>query len=277
MTMNPPFPQLPTAPNRAPIVDVPYVDPSPSLDYGISYESACALARREKAKRGMLGLVAYKCPAGKWTLARGRTDGVFPGMTTTREAADRWLADYIQGCLQQIGRLVTVQTDPVQMEAFAMILHNIGFDAFKTSTFLKRHNKGDFAGCASAMKWFNQATVDGVKQVMPGLVERRAFEAALYMSPAPGDDFEPMPQAVSPEPAMAKSPTGWTGSILAGGAAIAAAKDTFAPIADAVRWVRDTVAEFTGLDGSHIVIALVGAAGILIVYRRLKQRREGLA
>ena len=36
-------------------------------------------------------LLAYKCPAGVWTIGRGHTAGVYEGMTITREQANELL------------------------------------------------------------------------------------------------------------------------------------------------------------------------------------------
>lgn len=55
---------------------------------------------------------------------------------------------------------------------------NIGTSAFATSTLLKKHLAGDYAGAAAQFARWNKA---GGK-VLAGLTKRRAAEAALYLS-----------------------------------------------------------------------------------------------
>jgi GH24 family phage-related lysozyme (muramidase) len=57
------------------------------------------------------------------------------------------------------------------------LAYNIGLGNYATSTVLKRHKAGQYAGAANAFLLWNKA---GGK-VLPGLVLRREDERSLYM------------------------------------------------------------------------------------------------
>lgn len=69
---------------------------------------------------------------------------------------------------------------PAQLGAMACLAYNIGMRAFARSTVLLRHIAGNHAGAAVAFAlWDKQAG-----RVLPGLIRRRAAEAALYRGDA---------------------------------------------------------------------------------------------
>ncbi len=65
-----------------------------------------------------------------------------------------------------------------QFDAMVGFAFNCGEAALKSSTLLKKHLAGDHAGAAKEFARWNK----GGGKVLPGLVKRRAAEAALYMS-----------------------------------------------------------------------------------------------
>lgn len=65
-----------------------------------------------------------------------------------------------------------------QFDAMVSFAFNCGEAALRSSTLLKKHLSRDYAGAAKEFARWNKA---GGK-VLPGLVKRRAAEAALYMS-----------------------------------------------------------------------------------------------
>jgi lysozyme len=65
-----------------------------------------------------------------------------------------------------------------QLGALVSFAYNIGSGALAKSTLLKKHLAADYAGVACEFpKW-----KFGGGQVLPGLIKRRAAEAALYLS-----------------------------------------------------------------------------------------------
>ena len=127
-----------------------------------------------KAHEG-LRLDAYLCPAGVPTIGYGHTYNVKMGDRITAEQAERLL----------IGDLIVAETeinrygfDITQNQFDALVSFDYNTGALHSSTLLKKHNAGDYAGAKAEFgKWiFN----DGRK--MNGLIRRRADEAALYSS-----------------------------------------------------------------------------------------------
>lgn len=70
-----------------------------------------------------------------------------------------------------------------QFDALVSLAFNIGTGNFNKSTLVKRLKAGDMAGAAAQFAVWNKARVNGVLKVLPGLVRRRAAEAALFVKP----------------------------------------------------------------------------------------------
>jgi lysozyme len=120
--------------------------------------------------------IAYRCPAGVWTLGWGCTEGVKEGMRWTKAEAEEALRREIAKHEAAVARLVTVDINQNQRDALISFSYNVGSSALSKSTLLKKLNRGDYAGAqAEFMKW-NKA---GGKQLR-GLSIRRAKEAALF-------------------------------------------------------------------------------------------------
>jgi len=122
-------------------------------------------------------LTAYLCPAGVWTVGYGSTGpDVRAGVVWTQEQAEKRLGDDLRRFGARVDALVLVALDAGQMAACASLAYNIGVDAFRKSTLLRKLNAGDYAGAAMEFdKW-----VRGGGRVLPGLVNRRAEERRLF-------------------------------------------------------------------------------------------------
>ena len=121
-------------------------------------------------------LTAYKCPAGIWTVGFGSTGShVYPGLTITKAQADELLRSDLRRFEDAVAQAAPRSTDN-QFSAMVALSFNIGIDAFKRSSVLRKHLAGDHDGAANAFLLWNKA---GGK-VLNGLVRRRAAEAALY-------------------------------------------------------------------------------------------------
>ncbi|MBX3485515.1 LysM peptidoglycan-binding domain-containing protein [Phenylobacterium sp.] len=95
--------------------------------------------------------------------------------------------------------LIRVPVTQNQFDALVSLAYNIGTPNFRDSTALERLNRGDFAGAAEAMAWWNRS---GGK-VVQGLVNRRADEVALFRkagTPAAPPPAPPAPQAPGTAP-----------------------------------------------------------------------------
>lgn len=139
--------------------------------------------------------MAYRCPAGVWTIYTGCTEGVKEGMIVTedegREMFRRELAKH-EGA---VTRLVTVDMTQGQFDALVSFSYNCGSGNLAKSGILKKLNKGDHAGaCREFAKW-DKITDPKTKEKRPlrGLTIRRAREAAMF---ATRDDEPAMAQKV---------------------------------------------------------------------------------
>lgn len=221
-----------------------------------------------------LRLTAYLCPAGVPTIGYGHT-----GPDVTREqvgkrkisakAAEALLLNDYEEVERGILPSCRVLPNENQLGAMVCLAFNIGLGALKSSSVLKAHNRGDFAAAARAFALWNRATVGGKKVVLPGLVSRRAAEAALYLEPVEGGDREALPQAVEPEKPLTQSRTIQAGTV-------AAAAPALGMIAEAAR----QVAEIRDALGPWLPYALVAVgiiAGCWVIYERFGQRKRGEA
>ena len=148
---------------------------------------------------------AYLCPAGVATIGFGCTEGIKLGMVWTAEEAEAALHREIAKFEAAVSRLVTVSINQNEFDAMVSLAYNIGIGGgrnpktgkiipgFKTSTVLKRLNKGDRVGASKAFELWDK----GGGRVLPGLVSRRKREAALFLKPIEAPEEPIMPQAVS--------------------------------------------------------------------------------
>lgn len=130
-----------------------------------------------------LRLVPYICPAGYATIGYGtvyKPDGTKVTMEhapISQGTAEAWLLhelrhNYLAGVLQASPTLLA---RPVALGAMTDFAYNLGVSRYRASTLRKRVDAQDWDGAKTElMKW-----VRGGGRVLPGLVRRRAAEAAL--------------------------------------------------------------------------------------------------
>lgn len=123
-------------------------------------------------------LESYLCPAGIPTCGTGHTGPeVHLGMTCTQEQAEAWLADDLDKACKRVMALVHVPLSQGQIDALTSFVFNLGSGRLMASTLLAKLNDGDYEGAGGEFrKW-----VYGGGKILPGLVKRRAAEAALFM------------------------------------------------------------------------------------------------
>jgi lysozyme len=129
-----------------------------------------------------LVLKAYLCPAGVWTLGHGHTKGVKPGDTCTREQAEQWLLEDVGEAIDTLMGMVEVPLNQGEVDALVSFVFNFGAGKFRTSTLLRLLNEGEFAQASAQFpRWVNGTNPKtGLREVLPGLVKRRAAEKALF-------------------------------------------------------------------------------------------------
>lgn len=128
-----------------------------------------------------LKLVGYPDPAtgGKpFTAGHGHTGpDVSLGVKYNQAQADAWLAQDLAKFEAGVNKLAPVTTQG-QFDALVSFAYNLGLGNLQSSTLLKKHNAGDYAGAALEFSRWNKAA----GKVMAGLTARRAREAELYKS-----------------------------------------------------------------------------------------------
>lgn len=123
----------------------------------------------------------YICPAGYWTIGYGHLcDPTHPPITEAE--AEVYLAHDLMTALNATLRYCPVlATEPEgRLAAIVDFTFNLGAGRLQTSTLRRRVNQRDWA--ASAMEV--QRWVYGGGKVLPGLVTRRAAEAAWLLGDA---------------------------------------------------------------------------------------------
>ena len=138
--------------------------------------------------------IAYRCPAGVWTIHAGVTEGVKPGMIVTEAEGEAMFRAELSKFEAAVTRLVSVPINQNQYDALVSFAYNCGAGALAKSTILRRLNAGDYVGASRGFAAWNK----GGGQVLPGLVTRRAREAALFTKPAEIIETPEMPQQVDP-------------------------------------------------------------------------------
>lgn len=120
-------------------------------------------------------LTPYVCPAGVWTCGWGSTGpDVFPGRPWTQEYADRRM--HMDAKRFAVGTLkLCPDLEGERLCAIADFAYNLGLGNLKASTLRRRLNAGDYERAKHEIRRW----VRGGGRVLPGLVARRAAEAAM--------------------------------------------------------------------------------------------------
>lgn len=126
-------------------------------------------------------LIAYKDPVGIPTICDGITEGVKMGDTATPEECDKKLEIEIlkidQTLLREIKPEVIATMPDTRKAAIISFVYNVGRNAFKKSTLLRKLNAGDWQGaCREMPRW-----VYAKGQKLRGLEFRRASEMELCL------------------------------------------------------------------------------------------------
>lgn len=121
----------------------------------------------------------YIDAVGVVTGGYGHTRGLtrdMVGQPVSEEQADAWLCEDLDDAEGAVNHLVTVPLTQHQFDALVDWTFNLGAGNLQHSTLLLLLNKGMYAAAdAEFARW-----VRGGGKVLPGLVKRRALEAAWF-------------------------------------------------------------------------------------------------
>lgn len=126
---------------------------------------------------------AYPDPAtggAPWTIGWGSTGSdIVKGTIWTRAQAQARFASHVDEFAAGVAKALSgAPTTQNQFDAMTSLAYNVGLGNFTSSTLLKKHKAGDYAGAQAQFAVWNRAN----KKVMAGLTARRADEARLYGS-----------------------------------------------------------------------------------------------
>ena len=121
-------------------------------------------------------LTAYKCSAGVWTLAYGRTKDVKEFDTCTQEQAEKWLEEELIEFENYVNDLVEVQLSQNEFDALCSWTYNLGPTNLKKSSLLATLNANNKEDVPAQIKRWNKSA----GKVSEGLVRRREAEALLF-------------------------------------------------------------------------------------------------
>ena len=126
----------------------------------------------------------YLCPAGVPTIGYGTTyyeDGTHVTLDdepVTKKEATKMLEEQVNRVYgSTVSRYVTSDTTQNQYNALVSFTYNLGAGNLKSSTLLKKHNRGDYKGASKEFKKWVKA---GGKK-LKGLERRRKAEKELYL------------------------------------------------------------------------------------------------
>lgn len=250
--------------------------PDATLPWPIVWQGVALIAAAEGCRTR-----AYRCPAGVWTCGWGETEGVTASTQWAEAYCDQRLADSLAVYADRVRALCTEPPTDNQLAAMVSLAYNIGVGGFASSSVRRAHNRRDYQAAARAFGLWNKATIGGHLTPLPGLTARRAAEAALYLAPEAQAAKADMPQAIAPESTLAASPIANAGAITtatgAAAAVLAQAQEHIGPLQQGIAWARHLLLDTLGVPPAAVLPVILVAAGVAVIYWRVKQRRDGWA
>lgn len=128
-------------------------------------------------QEGFSGL-AYKCPAGVWTIGFGHTKDVCEGDAITRAEAYELLSQDLVRTQEDLAVLVKVPVTENQFIALMSFVFNFGLTKCRGYTLFKKINAEDKAGIK---EWWPKYCNPKDKKITKGLRDRRMRELELFM------------------------------------------------------------------------------------------------
>jgi len=209
----------------------------------------------------------YKCSAGVLTQGYGATRGITAESKWTREYCEERLTKDLNEHAEAIKHYVTVPLTQNQYDSLVSFIFNLGSNAFKNSTLLKKLNQNLYSEIPAQLMRWDKARVNGKLIPLAGLTRRRAAEAAMFSADAQ------LPSEIG-GPTMVQAPTTSVPKSLAksktmAGAGIAGAATAMNEVAGQMQGL---IAYAPMLKTVFLVCAIGGIA--LAAYARFKDRKD---
>lgn len=122
--------------------------------------------------------LAYKCPAGVWTVGFGTTKDVHEGDVVTRSEAYELLRRDLFRVQEELATLVHVDVTESQFIALTSFVYNFGITKCRRYTLFKKINSGDIEGIK---EWWVKYCNPENPKITKGLKRRREAELKLFL------------------------------------------------------------------------------------------------
>lgn len=159
---------------------------------------------RHKVSRAAIELIkrfegyrrnAAQLPDGRWTIGYGHTLTARQGVQVSEDDAEVLLIYDLIAVAHVVNEQTYAPLTQNQFDALCAFAFNIGLDAFRGCSVVKRINEGDLVQAAFGMELWRKADFQGERIVIDALVRRRAAEKALFLTP-PGEAWVAAPSAI---------------------------------------------------------------------------------
>lgn len=214
---------------------------------------------------------AYRCPAGKWTIGYGHCRGVKSGMRASVGECEKFLIADLNEAGNAVRSSVNVPLSQHQYDALVSFVFNLGAGNFRSSTLLKKLNKGLYQEIPAQLIRWDKARVDGKLIALRGLTRRRTAEAALWAMDAPlssqeGGDLMPQKPVQTAQKPLAKSKT-------MAGAGAAGIGTVGSVLGDAATNLESLIMYSDSIKMVFLGLTVAGIA--LVTYSRITDHKEG--
>jgi lysozyme len=198
---------------------------------------------------------AYRDAVGVWTIGYGHTSmagapEVKPGMRITPDEGEAILRRDVDVFARGVRAALRVDLSEAQFSALVSFAYNVGLGNLRSSSVLAAVNRSDFAAVPRRLQLWTKAG----GRVLPGLVRRRADEAALFASQKNVTASKPV-ERVEAKP-LPQSRTVWSAGLVLLLAVVQA-------------WLSVSL-KLTGI----VVLLLMAVALGVIIYERVRKMKE---
>lgn len=220
-----------------------------------------------------LELAAYLCPAGVWTIGYGHTSAagappVVAGMRITPDDAVAILRTDLTKYENAVSNAVKVRLSQNQFDALVSLCYNIGPEAFRKSSLVKKLNRGEYEAVPAALMAWNKAK----GRELPGLTRRRRAEAKLWRGINSAQPLAVAESRIEPDPPQPKKSI--VQSREANTAAIAGATATIAAVGETSGHLK-SASDNLGVPLVAIFIVIAIACGAIWWFRKQRLEENG--